>query len=388
MSHLRTDDPPAPPRRLSWRRWWIGVAIVVVVGAAIGTPVVAASAWHHTDYRTVAAHRQEPLRPMSGHITPRWNRSGLPPAAGDPVAADTVVTADRHGITGRDPVTGAQRWRYRRTDTRLCSWAVQDTTVIASFADGGRCTDLDGFDAATGRELWYLNTDLPSSMRLHPGPVVFLASTRSSLTAYYLSNGNQAWTFDKPGCTLSDSASGDVGVVTIARCPGDPPSLIELDGYNGEQKWQRSLSGSNPALLSASGAVAVAAHEHSGTAVTVYTPDGLANGVLHPHGLSDAAPAPAAARQVGTRLVTYLGGRVVVFVPGTGRIDWSAPATGPALVGSNAVVVPQHGAVVEYRPDGHSSDRVTAALPDRVLGLGRVRSEVVAITADHTYVLG
>jgi hypothetical protein len=389
MSHLRSDDGPPAPRRLSWKRYLIALGVIVVVAAGLAVPVIAGSDWRHTDYSRVAAHPPEPVTLTAERVRPRWRQSGSP-ITGDPVVADTVVTADPHGVAGRDPTTGRARWHYQRSNASVCATAVQDTTVVVLLADSGagRCTELDGFDAATGRRLFYLNVDLPATTRLVPGPVVFLAYSASSdaqLTGYYLSGGNQAWTYHKDGCRIDDAASGEIGVFALLSCAGSPQNAVSVDAYSGKERWQHAMPVDGSRILSASGTAAFL----SGQRIVLVSDDGGPGGTLPlPRRIEDLAAAPWAATQVGSRVVTYAGGLVLAFDPARQRLDWSAEAVGPALVAPNTVIVPTGAGFVEYRPDGRRGTTVAAANVSGVSAVGRVRDEIIAVQGKETIAYG
>lgn len=382
MSHLRAAADPAP-RRLSWRRYLITLGVIVLVGVAAAVPLILTGDEYRTHYTHVAGHRARPVAMTADQVRPAWSHAG-PAPSGDPVVADTVVTADRHGVTGRDPSTGTARWRYERSGTHLCRWAVQGTTVLTVFADGTDCSDLTGFDAATGKRLFYLNADLPAGIRLVPGPVVFLAYTHSDVTAFYVDGGNQAWTFHRNGCSVADAASGELGAFVIARCSTSGDELMSIDAYNGKQKWQHPLTGADPAILSATGKAATVTRRGSAHAVSFFGEGGLPDGELHPPPMSGAGPVSWAAAQLGGQIVTYAGGRVLVLDPGGQRLAWSAPATGPALVAGNVVLVPTRSGFVEYAPSGRRGATVGASVPGPLSALGRVRDEVVTVGAGRT----
>lgn len=388
MSHLRSDDSPPAPRRLSWGRYLVIIGVVLLAAVGLAVPVIAGSDWHHTDYSSVAAHKPEPVALTATQVSRKWNQNGVGPV-GNPVVADTVVTADEHGVTGRDPETGKSRWTYRRSNAELCRWAVQDTTVVTIFANGHRCSDLAAFDAATGRRLWYLNADLGDPVTLVPGPVVFLAYTGSQINAFYVNGGNQAWTFHKKGCTITDAASGDLGAFAITKCADTPDTAVSLDAYNGKERWRRVVPGTDPAIVSATGVVAFISHQEDADTVSFFSDDGSVTGQVRPPGTRTGSPIASAAAQVGPRVVTYVGGEVLVLDPVRAKVSWWAPAAGPALVAANTVVVPDPDrGFIEYRPDGQRGSTIAGQVPAGISALGRVRDEIVTVRPDGTTVYG
>lgn len=381
------------PRR--WRNWGIGAAAVLAVALAVGIPTVARSDMHTVAYHA-AAHRPAaaPAEQTPSSARQLWSAAGIP-SAGGPATASTVLIAGGHGITGRDPRTGAVRWSYRRGNADLCGWVLMGTTAVAVFHDGTDCSDLTGFDADTGRRLWYLNADLPSSIDLLPGSSLYYAATTGKVSGFYVDGGSSAWTFTRRGCTFGDVASGDVGLLLVTRCSGRAPTLICLDGFTGKLRWQISLPGSDPHLLGADRSVLVVSRIAGRVLLSLYGSDGRPAGTLD----SPALTVPTATTTlttgpptsvVGRTVLSYDGRRVLAVDVTHNRLVWSAPALGPAVAAGGTAYVPRTGGFTGYEvSSGHAVAQISApGTTAPVQRAGAVGGRLVTVSVARTRVFG
>jgi hypothetical protein len=363
----------------------VGAAVLVIVAAAVGIPVVLTSDWWTLSY-AVAAQAPRALSPTepAGTVHRAWSATGTP-SAGSPVGPAAVVTADRHEIAGRDPRTGAIKWHYRRGNADLCSWVVANSSAVAVFRNGTSCSDITAFDPDTGSRRWYRNADLGAHIRLVAAPNVVVATEKAGLTAFYTDGGGDAWSFSKPGCTMGPVAGGDVGVVVVADCGRRGDSLIALDSYSGDKKWTVAAGGENPQLLGADNRVTLLSRIGGRATLSVFSSTGHAVGSISGHGLTDAARQLPTGAVADGRLVAFDGNRVFALALDRPRIAWSAPATGPADVEGSAALVPQNTGFAEYAvATGQVVRRVTATVPSALTALARIGSAIVAVSPEAT----
>jgi hypothetical protein len=372
-----------------WRGWVIGATITAVAALAIGIPAIADSDWVHTHYqRATSSPSTLPDQQPSTSLQRLWSTTGTPPAT-TAVGGSSVISADQHTITGRDPKTGAVRWSYERSNADICSWTVLESTVVVLYKNGKSCSDIDGFDADSGRERWYLNADLSSDARLFTSGAMFYALTKKSLQAFYLANGNNAWVFDKSGCEFTDARSGSAGMAVIANCQDkEVPQLIRLDGGDGKQSWQIAAPGTDPVLFSSDQDVIVLSTLRGKPALSAYAADGKALGSLNLPGAATTPWSPATA--YGNDMVGYAGGRVVAVDTSSFAVMWSQPATGPAAIADDMALVPTAQGLKAYQiATGIAGDVRTAdGMPAAVSRTAVLGPYVVVTDADHTAVYG
>lgn len=214
------------------------VAVAVLV---VGTLVAWSLLWHFGDARATVSE------PASGAPTQLTSPAALPPSfaevwraasaatpvplvAGNP--GSTVVTADGREVIGRDPLTGAQRWRYAR-DIDLCTaTAAWGNALTAWSKDPHYCSEVTSINGDTGRRANQRNGDAERDTRVlfdgvHATAIGqrYLETWRSDLvrTTQYgkvpapVNPGKQP----RKGCTYVSVgvAANEIGIVE--RCPRD-----------------------------------------------------------------------------------------------------------------------------------------------------------------------
>jgi PQQ-like domain len=385
-------DPDTRLRR-AWRRWWIALAVVVVVIAGVGALVVTRSDVVHVSYQTAAASAK-PLdlaQPAAG-IGQLWTQQGVPPASGTASTQATVLTGDQHGVTGRDVRTGKKRWSYQRSNTDLCSWIVLPTVTVATFHNGTDCSDITGFDSDTGKRKWFLNADLGPLTHTVAAPSILLLADKDRVRAFYEETGGEAWSWHQDGCQIDDLTSGDVGAAILYSCKNGQSNIVVLDSWTGDKKWTTPTPGTDDRLLGASMDIAVLATVSGRPAVLVYDQQGKAEATIHGAGLSNSGDGPRLPGVLSDNALIGYDGRRVISVDLAGlKLAWTAPATGPPAVDGFDVLVPTGPTVTARSSQSGATlwtSTVRPAIGAGTVALSRIGSMVVAVTPYRTTVYG
>lgn len=376
-------------RRRDWRHWLIGAAVVLAAAAAVAVPAIADSDWYTLSYKSLSeAPKPLPIGQVPDDLRVDWSAHGVVPGTGITTTPSTVVTADEDQITGRDPVSGAERWHYRRGNTTLCSWTMEQNTAIAVFRNGDSCSDITGFNADTGRRRWYLNADLPRGVRLIPGNGIYYALDSTDVTGFYLEGGSKAWSYHKKGCTPSNAVAGDVGLVILAECNGRV-DLIGVDGYTGKERFDVPAPGGNPRLLSADTDIVLASDTGQETDLTLLSADGRVVGlVADPHRAGSTRQPLVPPTVADGRWYGYDGTRVMAVDLKRPQLLWTASATGSPLLTDDSVLVPTKEGLRRYHLDGTPEGRIPVSVPPLVDGLEQVGTHLVVRAEDSVTGLG
>lgn len=289
----------------------------------------------------------------------------------------TVVTADRHTVTGFDATTGTRLWSYGRSNLDLCGIGSGDTTaadlsswsgvhgVMTVFAKNGFCSQVTLLDPATGERLYQRTS--PGS---DPGGLFFGAPYVGWLGSDYLElwrhdlvatirygNQPQPVNADGPhtGCRFTDAAVTRLQLATIEHCedtgtdaqvvlnwptPEDAPTDDDHDWDANHSEPKATIdTGSSTAVIAgiSDDRIAVVVADPA-PALVVYDSDGVERHRLpldlDPADITATAaagPAPAVTYQdrrytlIGSHLLSVSGESVTVpSPPGDGNDDGPA----------------------------------------------------------------
>lgn len=194
---------PAQRTRFRRGRDYLAVAVIVVVVAGVSTLVWQTSDLHHTSVQTsgAATSPAEPAR-LPHSLAQRWQR----PSADTPkpVTADgTVLTGDRGTVTGRDPRTGGERWRYHR-DRPLCTVGAAWQRALVAYRKNGWCSEITSLDPATGERGAQRNGDTQLGTRFVDDGNYVTTTGRSILTTFDSSLVQTMVYGDQPDAKNSD----------------------------------------------------------------------------------------------------------------------------------------------------------------------------------------
>lgn len=399
-----------PDRRSPWNRPVDRlIAVLIVVVALAGALVIwARSESRATISQTAAPGPALPGEPAAvpGSLTELWRApDGAAPV---PVAGDTdVVTASGGDVLGRDPLTGAVRWRYSR-DLRLCTMGDGWSRALAVFRKDGvdnqtGCSEVIELDPDTGHRLAQRTGSAQLGTRLVSdgayvtayGPTL-LNTWRDDLveTAEYgqvpaLVNANRQ---PRTGCTYGSVATADSRVGVVERCPDDPGDRItvfQAAPKNADQpqvSYSQILPGRSARLVAMSGDYAAIAmpeqrelviYGPQGSPVSSYPLDLPADDLAH-----DPVGGVASTSITSSNVYWYTGSKLMAL----SRTDltplWTlSSALGPGVIFDHQLVVPiQGGLAVLNEQDGSTIrtiglDRRGYTGPVRLTAVGPVLLE-------------
>lgn len=157
------DDEPVERSRFRRKRDYALVALIAAAAVVAGLLVWQSSDTRATTSETYAGRPTEPAPPtvFPPSLGEAWRAPS--PATSEPVAVGpSVVTGEGGEVLGRDPVSGAVRWRYGR-DLPLCTLASAWSMAIAVYEklsnylpeddprESGGCSEVTALDPGTGR---------------------------------------------------------------------------------------------------------------------------------------------------------------------------------------------------------------------------------------------
>jgi hypothetical protein len=366
--------PPHPAlqayrsRNRRWMRIYAAViALLVLVGFVAVRLAYARGEINNVDRASAPAPPPLPSAAPASSVSLKW-RSDDHPAAGNPYSDGVVVSYDLHSVNGRDAVTGAVRWHYRRSNQTLCSVVQQDRTTIAIYNRHGHCDEVTGFVTATGKPKWYRTLVDNGMSVVASAPNVVLIVADHSVHVIDNAGGLDRWLFS-PGenCTIDRALAGSLGVLISYQC-GQTRRLALRDLIGGGQKWNITLNDVQ---------VPIAAHSFLATIspatgmITTYDPAKGTAGDQLPTAASSAAinALPRAQSAVersgpGQAMEFVRLGTDSYALAAKNKISWSAPATGMVWQFSDELVAaPTANGVTLYRvSDGHAQQ--TISVPD------------------------
>lgn len=236
----------APLARVVRREWIVYGAVVgallVVVGVVFGVIVSSGEAAHAHLSTARTALPTVPSSALPAATTAGWATTDSL-AIGQPVSGGTVITYDRHSVTGRNVLTGAAVWTYTRTDSRLCNVAVVEGKAVALYAHGSDCDEVDAFDAGTGRRSWERTLDqdghpvngtptviaTSDTVLVYTADVAYailLSSDPCSAKAEYAC-GQSRWDYPADtGCRIESMVAGSSGVLIAQACGSEQRLLL------------------------------------------------------------------------------------------------------------------------------------------------------------------
>lgn len=223
------------------------VLVVLVVGAALLYWVQSPAAHTESVPATTAATPPPPAGPVPASFTERWRADS--PGTPVPLAAGNgVVVAGDSRVTGRDALTGQERWSYSRDDRPLCTTAFADGRVLALYRNDEYCSELSTLDPDTGARGPNRTLDArPGTRLIGQDPVLatgqdFAETFRSDLvrTAEYGTVRALEEPGDQPraGCTFLSFASARDRAGVLERCPGGASerlSVLRPSGTDGDR---------------------------------------------------------------------------------------------------------------------------------------------------------
>jgi len=357
----------------------IAAAAIAVVVALFITLI-----WWHSSARTTEfepatapAPNVKPAQGIPGTLKQSW--TALSPQTLQPVVVNgTVVTGAGREMTGRDPQTGAQRWRYAR-DADLCAVSYIYDLAIAVYPDIRGCGQVSSIKAGTGQR---------GPTRTSYSDKQVVVSSDGSAVLSYGPTRMELWRSDlvrifsygeidarvKPvntaigkGCALMSAAASDAAGAVLEACPDAKDLRLSLLKPAKEEDEPEVKHVELPGLAADSDARVLAV---AGTTTAVYLPIPQPEIAIYDDtgakisGTPLKAPpvlegkAPALTR-AGDYLTWWTGSSVVVF---DSRLNYrytiDAPALGPAAVMSGSLLIPVAEGLAVHDPLDGSRQRV------------------------------
>ncbi|MEV6278371.1 PQQ-binding-like beta-propeller repeat protein [Nocardia sp. NPDC051832] len=294
------------------------------------------------------------------------------------LAGGAVITAESGTVTGRDPRTGAELWRYRR-DMPLCGIESQFGTVVAVYKDQRGCSQAtliagDNGDRRTARSS-YMDPEVRLSV---DGTYVLaygdkrLEMWRSDLVRTleygYVDAPVNVKTQPRKDCTLLSAGSSPSRLAVLERCPEDA-GVNRLSVLNPAPKDNTVPEEHGSHLLSGPGADSPDARviAVSDSRIALYLPgaaqpggettpprlaiyDSTGNPVVV-HQLSAALAANTSTVRVGSAYLVFTGNSLIALNASTFDPIWTAPgAFGTPTLMAGKLLLPVSGGIVALDP--------------------------------------
>ncbi|RSN09660.1 hypothetical protein DMC63_32515 [Streptomyces sp. WAC 05977] len=355
-------------RRSPWNRprdRVIAAAIVVVV--AVTGVVIGVTSDNAATVAQVAATLPPGLPPAPAEVPGSLSELWQAPSSATPVPigeANSVVTADKGEVLGRDPYTGEVRWRYSR-DLELCTVALAGIKVDAVYRKDTGCSEVTQLDAGTGRRTAQRNGDAELGTRLVVDGSHVTTTGRKLLNTWRddlvksmeygevpaIVNPNKQ---PRTGCTYGTvaAAAGKIGV--IERCPGDPADRFTVYRATNDEAddpkvdYSTVLAGKNAKVVAMSGDLALIVLPEQKLLV-IYGGDGLQKSA-YPLDMPEAEISPDPVGGVMTTSWTaqgvywFTGSKTMAFSRDDLTPRWTLNnSTGPGVTFGEQLVVPIQG---------------------------------------------
>ncbi|MEU8416481.1 hypothetical protein AB0C24_27140 [Amycolatopsis japonica] len=364
-------EPPLGGKRARPSPWnrkrdrVIAAAIVVVV--AVTGVVIGVTSDNAATVAQVATTLPPGLPPAPAQVPGSLSELWQAPSASTPVPigeANSVVTADKGEVLGRDPYTGDVRWRYSR-DLELCTVALAGIKVDAVYRKDTGCSEVTQLDAGTGRRTAQRNGDAELGTRLVVDGSHVTTTGKKLLNTWRddlvksmeygqvpaIVNPNKQ---PRTGCTYGTvaAAGGKIGV--IERCPGDPADRFTVYRATNDEAddpkvdYSTVLAGKNAKVVAMSGDLALIVLPEQKLLV-IYGGDGLQKSA-YPLDLPEAEITQDPVGGVMTTSWTaqgvywFTGSKTMAFSRDDLTPRWTLNnSTGPGVTFGEQLVVPIQG---------------------------------------------
>jgi len=369
---LSTTHPALRAYRIRNRRamrvYAAAIALVVLFAFAAVRLAYARGEINKVDKASAPAATPLPIALPASNLTLTWH-SDDHPAGGNPYSDGVVVTYDQRSVNGRDALTGALRWHYRRSDETLCSVVQQDSSTIAIYNRHGNCDEVVGFETATGAPKWYRTLTDNGRTVAASAPNVVLIVADHSVHVIDNAGGLDRWAWQSPqDCVVDRALAGSLGVLIGYHC-GDNRHLMLRALIDSAEKWNIPVG--EPQVPIAAHALLAAINPDTAV-ITTYSADKGAVGQRLPAisatGLGEAVSALPRAQtttegsgsiNLGVEVIRI--GTALYALSGKDKLIWIAPVTGaPWVLNDNLVAAPSPAGIVLYRvSDGREQQAIS-----------------------------
>ncbi|MEU8898381.1 PQQ-binding-like beta-propeller repeat protein [Nocardia sp. NPDC048505] len=175
------------------------------------------------------------------------------------ISAGAVITGEGGTVTGRDPSTGAELWRYRR-DMPLCGIESQFGAVIAVYKDQRGCSQATMLAGDNGDRRTARSSYMDPELRLSVDGTYLLALGGKRLEMWrsdlvrtleygYVDAPVNVKTQPRKDCTLLSAGSSPARLAVLERCPEDATNRLTVlnpapkDNTVPEEHGSRVLTG-------------------------------------------------------------------------------------------------------------------------------------------------
>ncbi|WP_405485414.1 hypothetical protein [Nocardia sp. NBC_00511] len=390
------------------------VAIAAVV-AIVTVVVVLTSDVRGTQSQTAAHTLASPTTPESLPSAYKELWSAADGATTRSLAVGGVaITADGGTVSGRDPKTGAQVWKYQR-DIPLCAADMQFGTVTATYRDQRGCSQTTLLNAESGSRIAARSSYMDDTVTLSPDGTYMLATGPDRMEVWrsdlvrtleygYVDAPVNPHTQPRPDCKLLSTASAPTRVAVLERCPKDDADRLSIlnpapkDGTVPEEYSSHVLNEPGGAVDGAR-VVAVADSRIAlylpGTpttppALTVYDVNGNLVGT---HQLSAPFTAEAMVIHLSTGFFVFTGDSLIALNAATLDPLWGSPKVlgTPALVSGQLLVPVADGVAVLDPATGAQTSRIPVARSDyhgQGISLAAVGTTLLERRGTNLYALG
>ncbi|MGW4249339.1 Rv3212 family protein, partial [Nocardia sp. NPDC004722] len=298
--------------------------------------------------------------PVPSQVQELWNQPDAQ-AMRSLVVGGVAVSADGGTVTGRNPRTGEQVWKYER-DIPLCKAEVQFGTVIATYKDDRGCSQTTLLNAETGTRVAARSSYMDKALTLWPDGTYVLAlgdnrmeMWRSDLVRTleygYVDAPVNPRTQPRSDCTLLSAESAPSRVAVLERCPKDAADRLTIlnpapkDSTTPEEYSSHVLNEPGGAV---DGAKVLAVSDSRialylpGTASTppVLTLYDVNGNLVATHQLSGPMTGDAMVARLSTGYFVFTGENLVALNPSTLDPMWGAAKVlgTPALMAGQLIV--------------------------------------------------
>jgi len=243
-----SEPPPdLPERSFRTRGDFIAVALITVVVLVTASLVYAFSDARATTSRTTTA--PAPELPDATTLPPTLAEVWRAPSGGTQAPTwigTVVVTGDGGDVVGRDPLTGAERWRYSR-NLPLCTITAAWDKALASFDKGTGCSEITSLDPVTGNRGPQRNGDAEHGSRLLTEGSHVLTTGTKYVEVYRKDDLVRSMEYGqlraivnpgkqpRVGCAYGSFAVTTGKIALVERCPDDPSDRLTVLKPNPEK---------------------------------------------------------------------------------------------------------------------------------------------------------
>ncbi|MGW0250051.1 Rv3212 family protein [Nocardia goodfellowii] len=367
----------------------------IISAVAIATLVVVAAlvVWARGDAtgtESVTAATPASAPPTADKLPASLHELWHAPADAAPramISGGAVITGAGGTVTGRDPRTGAELWRYRR-DMPLCGIESQFGTVVAVYKDQRGCSQATLLAGDNGDRRTARSSYMDPAVRLSVDGTYTLAQGEKRLEMWrsdlvrtleygYVDAPVNVKTQPRKDCTLLSAGSSPSRLAVLERCPEDA-GVNRLTVLNPAPKDNTVPEEYGSRLLNGPGADSPEARviAVSDSRIALYLPgvtqpggettpprlaiyDSTGNPVVV-HQLSAPLAANASTVRIGSAYLVFTGNSLIALHANTFDPMWTAPgALGTPALMAGKLLLPVAGAIVALDPaNGAEAQRI------------------------------